>query len=702
MRGRIVVVSVLMLMLPPARAALYNANEVPVLYVPVSARATALGNSLYCSPDDAVRYNAAFLGDMTQGMFSATYGSFQHGTNFSSLSLSLKTGCIGWAAGMSDIRQHFDTYSGPDTARDGTATVAQSLFSIASGYKGGGDRYLVGTAIRILTDSVDSLSSSGYGVDVGGGYLVHPSLRAGLVIRNAVTITDTADDKIGPGFVLAGAWQPPLHLFGLEQGQQNLLSAALTKSVAPRAFVSLGWESTFYDRLAVRLGYDRDYPSLGLGFSYAPVSVDLAVAFKAPGALYFMTAGWSFGGAGTPSPAAAPAPEEPAAAAPEQKENEENDSRVTSLVENGWTALRENRTGDAEASFAAALRIDPECREALRGRTALRESKDKARVREQVQAQLSQGAAALNERNYLRAQRAYGAALELDSKNEKARAGLAATVTRAARELDEGLRSLTGDQGDFAAPADADALAIVESGTFGNLVNAVRLLNAERCRESCGEWQKVQPHQGALCERFDAAFAAALARAFDRMTARATQLAETGAYGAAAAELKSVVQTPELTADETRRIKARIASYDYVGTALAQNYIEQAEAMIRTGERAPAADCLKRALHCGYETERVQQLLRDLEAAPPPNPAADRPSRAPAAPAPGTPSPAVDPAMRQKLLAEYHRKAAALYRQNRFRECREYLRKILYIDPGDRGARTSLNRVNQILRTQGE
>jgi hypothetical protein len=42
--------------------ALYNPQEPPVMYAPVSGFSTAVGNTLYCRPEESARFNPAFLG----------------------------------------------------------------------------------------------------------------------------------------------------------------------------------------------------------------------------------------------------------------------------------------------------------------------------------------------------------------------------------------------------------------------------------------------------------------------------------------------------------------------------------------------------------------------------------------------------------------------------------------------------------------
>jgi len=664
-------------LLQQAQAALYNADEAPVMYVPVSARSTALGNSLYCAEDEAIRYNPAYLGSMGHGAFNATCGMFQQGTSFGSLALEIKTGDIGWAAGISEIRQSFDKYSGPDSAALGTVSVSQSLGSIASGLKVADGHFLFGTAIRMLTDSIDEKSNSGYSVDAGIGYIFSPILRTGLVVNNAISIANVTDDKPRGKTVLAWAWQPPLHLFGQRSEEENLFSTAVTGTDALPPCVSLGWESIFYGRLAFRVGYDRDYPVAGMGFIFKLMTIDAAAAFKDGGMLYFMTLGWRFGGA-----------------VPQQEAD------IRSAGNDTPERAKSEKAEDTEA---------------------VQEAAENVRKQEVLGGQLAQGEEALGQGDYLLAHRMYRAALDADPDNVNAREGLRLMITYMEREMDEHLKAYIKEADEPAEPSVENALALSGSGTFANMVNSLRLLAAQRYHESCVEWRKVQPHEGSAFEKYDAAFAAAMALEFDRLTAGATHLAENSCYAAAVAELNAKLKTPGLSADEVQRIKGVMASYEYVGNVTAKNYIEKAEALCRDGKYQGAAVCLRRALQCGYETERAQRMLEDIRDGKAAEGRTKTPETTPAVAAdktsgrrrhvhvrtsPGLPQPALrntmSPAIRNKLLREYRLKASEYYLQNRFEECREYLCKILYIDPGDREARRYFDKVDDILKSQAE
>ena len=65
-------------------------KDVPVLYAPVSARSSALGNSLYCFAEEGGRYNPAYLGFLQSGSLFATYGNYLRGTKFGILSFQEK------------------------------------------------------------------------------------------------------------------------------------------------------------------------------------------------------------------------------------------------------------------------------------------------------------------------------------------------------------------------------------------------------------------------------------------------------------------------------------------------------------------------------------------------------------------------------------------------------------------------------------
>jgi tetratricopeptide (TPR) repeat protein len=735
----------------PLIALTYGGDEVPILYVPVSARSTALGNSLYCSEDESIRYNPAYLGNLEHNYFYATYGSFLQDTNFGSFAMQVKTGNVGWALGYSELRSSFDNYTGPDTARDGSIAVSQSLFTIASGIRGTDENFLLGTAVRILSDSIESQTSNGYNMDVGGGYLFGPRFRVGLVVKNALTIASRSDDKVGQNVVLSAAWNPPFLLPHQERNSENTLSLAVNKNVTTNATLSAGWESVLYRRFSARIGLDRDYPALGLGFLHGMLNLDVSAAFKEQGLLYFMTVGWKFGGE-TLSDAKAQketngedAPQEIVTAgvlqqtatpdAVQQAPDPEQDKRaqMDALIKDGWSCLQENRLKDALDRFNAALTVDPNYQPALYGQQMTQKELERYQRKETVSKYIAQGREALNKGDYLGAHKSYRSALESDPESEMAKEGIRQTVEYAVREIGENLKAATGQQIEFMPLSQEDALNLSENGTFVNFVASLRHLASRRYREGYAEWQKVQPQDNPVVEKYAAAFKAAVTGEFDGALAKAMRLANNGAYASAIAQLNGTLKMPGLGDDEVRKIHGLIISYEYVGKAIAKNYLAKADMLVQQRQYRSATLCLERVVKCGFDADRANKMLADIKgrqdeqdddgtgesavqvqdtgtmAAPSGSGAQS------VAPLPGTgvhPKPSmqgteqkksdVSPMLKERLLKEYRQKASALSAQNRFKECREYLLRVLYLEPDDADAKRSLERIDGILKTRGE
>lgn len=731
--GTAVIIS--MLSIPAAAAAFYSGDEVPILYVPISARATSLGNSLYCSEDEGLRYNPAYLGNLAHNFIYATYGVFLRETTFGNLSMQVKAGTFGVALGYASLQSRFDNYTGPDTDRQGSLSVGQSLFSIASGMKAAGEKFLAGAAIRVVTDSIETTANSGYSADISAGYLFSPALRAGLVVKNVVAVTQPSEDRLPASAVLAASWRPSLRLPGQKSADGNTLFAAAAKNSTPGTAFSLGWESFLSERFAARLGFDRDYPAAGFGVIYNMLNLDFAAAFKEQGLLYFMTLGWTFGGGTAAAPETKTVrkkkPAEPPVAAvetPPADADQEKRDRADALVQDGWASLRENRLQEASDRFAQALKIVPQYRPALYGQQMAQKELARDQKKDTLGRYIAQGREALNKGDYLRANKSFRNALAADPDSEMAREGIRLTVEYATREIGERLKEAGGRQVEFVPLSVEEATGISDSGTFVNLVAALQHLSGRRYRESYQEWQKVQPRGTPLVEKYDAAFAAMFAGELDKAVAKATKLANSGAYAPAVSQLNVALQLPGLKEDDMRKIRGLIASYEYVGKSIADNNLKKAEQLLRQQQYRSAELYLERVVQSGYEADRARQMMTDIkdkedgppveppadsavpvqktepvpvdtEPAAPPVPAKDFPAKTVPQGQKGSP---IGPALKERLLKEYREKAAELSVQNRFKECREYLLRILYLEPGDAEAQRSLDRIDGILRSRGE
>ena len=94
--------------------------------------------------------------------------------------------------------------------------------------------------------------------------------------------------------------------------------------------------------------------------------------------------------------------------------------------------------------------------------------------------------------------------------------------------------------------------------------------------------------------------------------ARADKLVKNGEYRNAIAELESNYVFTSVREAELQRMKGLSATYDYLGSACAKNYLAEAQRLIGEGEPAMAEIYLQRVIKTGYETEKAGQLLEAI------------------------------------------------------------------------------------------
>ncbi|MHB9155341.1 MAG: PorV/PorQ family protein [Endomicrobiales bacterium] len=712
-----------------ASFAAYSPADPPVLYAPVSGRSTALGNSLFCAESEGIRYNPAYLGALEKSTLFGTYGVLQRGSSFGGAYGQFRAGAAAVGLGITDLRtQGIEKFTGPDTDPAGEITASQSLFSLAAGMRGSDKKLLLGAALRLLVDAVENESSVGYSLDAGAGYLFNPRWRAGLVLNNVLSLYDVKEDIVPQKTTLALSYMPDFLLSSSQKKEgANTLFLAASKGLSSNTSFSFGWESVFYGTLAARLGYDRDYPVLGLGLGYPFGSIDLAAAFKGSGPLFFVTLGFTFA---PPSPAppvktAAQPVVKPEAKkvkkAKEPKEPAAAPSEAASLAREGWAMLKGNNVKGALKNFNAALALDPGEPSATAGLKAAEREMNGIKKQESYRILLAQAARALQAGDYAKAEELYRQTMELDPENGDAREGIRAVVEAVSTEIGESLKK--GATWHF-TPEQAsleEALIISGNGTFGNLEASRRFLADEKYGAAWAEWQKVKPRDIGLVRKYNEAFALLPPAVYNAAAGRASKKAAQGYYRDAVTELeKNCRAEGGLPVECTRKAQALISTYEYVGQSVSRSNLTEAEKLIAQRQYRPAAACLERVVRSGYDADKAQRRLREIktflkegraggeskkqggdEGAPPspPVPSGNEGSVEPAE-KPSSPPP-LDGRLKESLLNAYMTSAEKLFIEKRYRECRECLLKVLYLDPGNSEARRSLEKVNRFLKQEG-
>lgn len=712
----------------------FDPSAPPVLHVPVSARASALGNSLYCSEFDGVRYNPAYLSLVENAGIWGTYAFMQQGSNFGSVYGQFRAGNAGWGLGIADISSGFDRYTDVSSPRAGRISVSQTLFSAAGGIKTSEPGLLFGAAARMLTDTIDGSASSGYSADIGAGYVFSGRFRMGLVLNSFLSFSDNNDDVVPQRTTFSAAYYPKLTMSGQTGGMDNGVFAAAVKDDRSNIDLSLGLESVFNGVFAVRAGFDRDHPVFGVGFRRGAFDLDAAAAFKEAGYLYFMTLGARFA-----RPAVDP-----------EKSVLKPAPRAERLAKKGWEMLRSNDLQSAARYFSAALDIDPENGAALEGRKVLDRELARAKKKDEQKELLSEADAALRAGQYVKAEQAYRRALESDPGSREAKEGIRSTVETVGIALGEALK--TGTTRYFSldrVPAE-EALALSKSGTFKNLVASLDMLSGGNGLGAYGEWMKVQPRECRIVEKYNEAFSVYPVMASEANIGKARKLASAGRYRDAIAELDKNQSIEGLDDSVVRKTTALMASYAHTGQSVGADNLKEAKELISKGRYAKAAACLDRVTRSGYGVEEAERLRKSMAAKqkqkpararpratkPKPKPApapvqkstqtqipaqapapAPMPAPAPAAePKPLAPVPAepvaprrtaprepdLNPVIREKLLRQYIAQANQSFKRQDYRGCRECLLKILFLEPDNQDAKDFLKKVDELIKSSAK
>ena len=136
-------------------------------------------------------------------------------------------------------------------------------------------RTSAGLSFKVINQSLDNYSDYAYGADIGLSTALWKNLSLGLIARDILAAEiqlDSLAEKT-PWSVTAGA-----ALQGIRVSEQSRLTVSmdLEKPEDRSLKIHAGAEMGFYDRFAVRLGYDRDNVSMGAGLSLDRLRVDYA------------------------------------------------------------------------------------------------------------------------------------------------------------------------------------------------------------------------------------------------------------------------------------------------------------------------------------------------------------------------------------------------------------------------------------------
>ncbi|SYZ73200.1 putative Tetratricopeptide TPR_1 repeat-containing protein [Candidatus Zixiibacteriota bacterium] len=138
--------------------------------------------------------------------------------------------------------------------------------------------YQVGTALKIVNQSLDSKSAYGVGMDLSFYKNVYKNLSVGVLFQDVIAPHLRLEDatEITPTTISAGIGLKKLS-FG--RGFEHNVGLSLEKTEDRSLKLRVGLESVYHKYLALRAGYDRDNMAFGIGIYYQRLHFDYAYKF---------------------------------------------------------------------------------------------------------------------------------------------------------------------------------------------------------------------------------------------------------------------------------------------------------------------------------------------------------------------------------------------------------------------------------------
>lgn len=243
------------------------------------ARAMGMGNGFIGLADDAtaIYYNPAGLTSLQTQQVSFLHAVLFEETTYDFIAYAYPSiwgtfGIAGMRIGTDDIGRRGSDYY--DLGRF-SASQMQLLFSYSRSFY---NNYSAGITFKMNHQSIDNYSAYGFGFDIGGRAKIIDNLYAGLVVQDIIGANIQLIDekertpvtfKTGLSYFISKNDFPVI-------GRVNLdLEKPENRSIKLRT----GFEAVHNSGLALRAGYDRENPSLGMGIQYQNLFVDYAYKF---------------------------------------------------------------------------------------------------------------------------------------------------------------------------------------------------------------------------------------------------------------------------------------------------------------------------------------------------------------------------------------------------------------------------------------
>ncbi len=292
------------------------------LTIPVGARATAMGNAITASVDDAtsVYWNPAGLASMDKGAVTLEYAEWLVGVDFNFLSVSVPVRNGAFAIGLTSMRTpEMDVTTVEQQNGTGETFTAGSYALAASYARKLTDKFSIGGSAKVINERIWNSSATGFAIDVGTMFETpFQGIRLGAAITNfgskmqiggddlliAVDIdpNNEGNNESARGSLNTDQFDLPLtmriglagEVFQNEYGRLTLAIDALNPNNSEQ-YINVGAElAMFGDLVMLRGGYSEILlsdplrsVSLGGGLRYGFGSLAFAVDYAFESLAYF-------------------------------------------------------------------------------------------------------------------------------------------------------------------------------------------------------------------------------------------------------------------------------------------------------------------------------------------------------------------------------------------------------------------------------
>lgn len=259
-----------------------------------TARTVGLGNAYVAVPDAAMAavWNPAALGMMDQNEILLETGRLFEDTSVHGLSFAVPGRWLP-SLGFSVVALRSGEFEKTNELNEslGTFDDGETAFMFTAA-KHIGTRFSLGGNFKLVRQSIEDFSGTGYGIDLGGLVNVTPTLRLGASVLNVA----------GPVMKLRETDETyPVEMRGgvalqLLKGR-GLISAEIDQRSEQPVRMHAGGEYWIQRSLGLRVGYDDTYAAGGFSYKVTPqMQLDYGVADHELGLTHRVGFAYRFGG----------------------------------------------------------------------------------------------------------------------------------------------------------------------------------------------------------------------------------------------------------------------------------------------------------------------------------------------------------------------------------------------------------------------